>query len=57
MISIDFINREMKKINDLTDEVYEAMADGLLDEAKVAIRKLHKVLDKLNAHELLKKSI
>ena len=38
----------MRKINWATDEIYEALADMSIDEAKAAIRKLHKLLEKLN---------
>jgi|TARA_R110000868_G_scaffold272820_1_gene532064 ElaB/YqjD/DUF883 family membrane-anchored ribosome-binding protein len=48
MTHIESVNNEMKKINGITDEIYEALADSAVEEAKAAIRKLHKVLEKLN---------
>jgi len=51
MAHIDYVNQEMKKINNLTDEIYEAMADEDSEGLASAIKNLHKVLEKITINE------
>jgi len=56
MAHIDIVNQEMKKINDLTDEIYESLADMDKEGLESAIKRLHKVLEKLKINEIRTKS-
>ena len=52
---IDYVNREMKKINDLTDEIYEALADNIKQDLVDSVVRLQKLLEKLRIHGGIRK--
>lgn len=45
---MNYVIATMKSINDLTDDIYEALADSEMDDAKVAIGKLSSLLNDIN---------
>lgn len=47
MAHIDEVNSTMKIINDLTDQIYEALADVDTEGLESSIKKLQKVLEKV----------